>query len=103
MHHLAVIFEEERIRDLHRAHLGDAADIVAAEIEQHQVLGALLLVGEQAFRVGAVLGGGRAARAGAGDRPDRDLAVAHPDQDLRRGADDLEILEVEIAEERRRD
>ena len=52
--------------------------------------------------MGAVLGRRRAARPGAGDRPDRHLAVADPHQDLGRRADDLEVLEVEIAQERRR-
>ena len=80
----------------------DPADIVAAEIEQHQVLGALLRVGEQALRMGAVLRRRRAARPRAGDRPDRHLAVAHPHEDLGRRADDLEVLEVEVAQERRR-
>ena len=68
---------------LTRADLGDAADIVAAEIEQHQVLGALLGIGEQ---LGGRAPGPRSASrraARAGDRADRHLAVAQPDQDLR--------------------
>jgi hypothetical protein len=34
-------------RHLHGADLGDAAHVVAAEVEQHQVLGALLGIGQQ--------------------------------------------------------
>ena len=88
MHHVAVALEEEAVGHLDGADLGDAADIVAAEVEQHQVLGALLGVGEQLLAEVLVLGRGRAARAGAGDRADGDLAVAHAHQDLGRGADD---------------
>jgi hypothetical protein len=38
---------------------------------------------------------GGAALAGAGDRPHGDVAVLEAHQDLRRGADHLEVLEVE--------
>ena len=68
---------------LTRADLGDAADIVAAEVEQHQMFGALLGVGEKLVGERPVLVRRRAARPRAGDRPDRDFAVAHPDQDFR--------------------
>ena len=47
VHHLAVVLEDELVGDLDRAHLGDAAHVIAAEIEQHQVLGALLGIGQQ--------------------------------------------------------
>ena len=50
----------------------------------------------------AILRRGRAAGARARDRAHRDLALADAHQDLRRGADDLVGLEVEIAQERRR-
>ena len=43
-----------------------------------------------------------AARPGAGDWTDRDLAVAHPNQDLRAGADHGEVAEIEIIKEGRR-
>ena len=45
MHDMAVTFDCETVRDFDAAALGDAADIVAPEIEQHQVLGALFRVG----------------------------------------------------------
>ena len=99
---MAVALDEELVGDLHGADLGDAADIVAAEIEQHQVLGALLRVGEQAILVGLVLVRGLAARHGAGDRADRDRAVAHAHQDLGARARDREAAEVEEEQERRR-
>jgi hypothetical protein len=73
-----------------------AADVVAAEVEQHQVLGALLGVGQQLGGQRLVLLDGGAALARAGDRPHGDVAVLEPHQDLRRGADDVEVLEVEV-------
>ena len=84
------------------ADLGDAADVVAAEVEQHQVLGALLRIGEQLVLERLVLVRGLAARARAGDRADGHVAVAHAHQDLRARAGDREAAEVEEEQERRR-
>jgi hypothetical protein len=66
----------------HRAHLGHPADIVAAQIQQHQMFGQFLLVGQQIGLQRVVLLGGGAARAGAGDRADRHLAAAQAHEDL---------------------
>ena len=63
---------------LTRADLGDAADIVAAEIEQHQMLGALLRIGEKLRLERLVLVRRRAAPPRAGDRADGDDAAARP-------------------------
>ena len=68
MHDLAVIFEEEAVGDAHAADLRDAADIVAAEVEQHQMLGALLGVGEKLLGERLVFLRRGAARPRAGDR-----------------------------------
>ena len=74
MHDVAVALDRELLGHFDRADFGDAADIVAAEIEQHQMFGALLLVGEQFGGQRLVLGLRLAAPARAGDRTDRDLA-----------------------------
>ena len=42
VHDLAVALDEELVGDFDGADFGDAADVVAAEVEQHQMLGALL-------------------------------------------------------------
>jgi anthranilate synthase component 1 len=47
VHDVAVAFDHELFADLDRARLADLADIVAAEVDQHQVLGTFLGVGEQ--------------------------------------------------------
>ncbi len=85
-----------------RADLRHAADVVAAEIEQHQMFGALLLVRQQIGGQRLVLGDRLAAPARAGDGADRHFAGAHAHQDFRARADDLEAAEIEIAEEGRR-
>ena len=101
VHDVAVALDDQLLGDPHRADLGDAADVVAAEVEQHQVLGALLGIGQQLVRQRLVLGRRRAAPAGAGERADGDRAVAQPHQDLRARADQREVAEVEEEQERR--
>ena len=71
--------------------IGDAADVVAPQVDQHDVLGSLLGVGQQLLGQGAVLGLVGAAAPRARQRPDRHHAVLDPHQDLRRAADQGEI------------
>ena len=99
VHHVRVAFDGERLGHLDAAGLGDAADVVARQVDQHHMLGALLRVGLQLGFERQVLGGRGAARARARERPDRHLLLAFggallAHQDLGRGADDLEIAHV---------
>ena len=68
MHDVRVALDVKDLRHLDGAGLGDAADVVAAEVEQHDVLGELLLVVAQLLGEPLVLEGVRAARPRAGDR-----------------------------------
>ena len=75
MHDVRVGLDDHEALDLDDAVLADAAEVVAAEVDEHHVLGALLLVGEQLVADRAVLLERRAARAGAGDRARRGVAA----------------------------
>ena len=75
--------------------IGDAAHVVAREVEQHQVLGMLLGIGQQLVGKLLVLLGRGAAPYGAGERPDGDGVVAQAHQDLGAGAHDREVAVVE--------
>ena len=99
---MAVEFDRIAFRHGDAAGAGDAADIVAAQVQQHQMLGPFLGIVEQAGAVGGVLDRILAARAGAGDRPDRHFAIAGADQDFRAGPDQRKAGQVEIIEEGRR-
>ena len=101
VHHVAVAFDGEAVGDLHRPRRRHPAHIIAPEIEQHQVLGALLGIGEQAAFIGVILLAGLAARTRPGDGADRDLTLSHPHEDLRRGTDQREPRQIEEIEERR--
>jgi hypothetical protein len=102
VHDLAVALDEELVGDLDRPDLGDAPDIVAAEVEQHQVLGAFLRIGEQFFLQRLVFVRGRAAPAGAGNGADGDDTVARLDQDLGARSGDREGAKIEKEQIRRR-
>ena len=62
MHHVGVGLDPHQLLDLDAAVLADAAEVVAAEVHQHHVLGALLLVLEQLLAPGARSSSGVAAR-----------------------------------------
>ena len=96
MHHVGIALDLHVAGDAHLAGLRYPAHIVAAQVDQHQVLGDLLGVGEQLFFQLLVALRRGAAFAGAGDGPHRDLVVLHPGEDLRRGAGDVEVLQVQI-------
>ena len=67
VHDVAVALDEHEAIDLDGAVFADAAYVVAAEVDEHDVLGALLFVGEHFGFEGAVFGFVGAALAGAGD------------------------------------
>jgi hypothetical protein len=72
-----------------------ATQVVASQVHQHHVLGALLLVSQQLLGDAAVLVDVGAARARAGDRARRHVAPADRQQRLGACAGDLEVAEVE--------
>ncbi len=90
--------QRHRFGDAHGAEGRDAADVVAAQVHQHEVLGALLGIGEQLDGERRVALGRGAPRPGAGDGPDRHLAAVDPHQHFGRAADQREIVELQIEE-----
>ena len=58
MHDVAVALDDELLGDRHAAIGGDAADIVAAKVQQHEVLGDLFRIVEQALGAAGVAGKG---------------------------------------------
>ena len=47
VHHVAVALDDHHVGDFDRAVAGDAADVVAAQIDEHHVLGPFLGIGQQ--------------------------------------------------------
>jgi glycine hydroxymethyltransferase len=102
VHDVRVALDDHLLGDADAADLGDASDVVAAEIDQHVVLGALLGIGDQLGGERLVLVGRRAARPRAGDRPELDAPRRQPHQRLRRRAGDLRLREAQVEHVRRR-
>jgi len=80
----------------------DAAQVVAAQVDEHHVLGALLLVGAQVVHEPPILGVVGAPPARAGDGPRLDLAALHGHERLGAGADQGEVVEGDEVHIRRR-
>src|SRR3546814_15830743 len=78
VHHMAVLLDGELLLHRDRADLADPADIVAAGVEQHQVLRPFLRIAQQPGGEALALVRRVAAAAGAGGGPDRPGAVARP-------------------------
>jgi hypothetical protein len=66
---VGIAFEHHQFVDLDAAGAADLAEIVALQVEQHDVFGAFLGVGEQFGAQGPILGRVVAAAPGAGNRP----------------------------------
>ena len=88
---MRIALDHHAVGDVHSAGLGDTADVVAAEIEQHDVLGDFLGIRRQLARERFVFVAGGAAWTGAGDRPQRDRPAFLAYQDLGRRAHHVEI------------
>ena len=85
MHHVAVALNVHQAIHLHAAELAYPAHIVPAQVYQHHVLGALLLVVHHLVLERQIfcLGGSAGPRSSNG--PVLHLALVHAHQQLRRG------------------
>ena len=99
--HVRVALDRHQLVDFDRARHADAAEIVALEIDQHDVLGALLRMADRA-RARAPRRRRPRARARAGDRPRLREIAAHLDEAFRRRACDRPATALQQARERRR-
>ena len=92
VHDVRVALDEHQAVDFDGAELAYAADVVAAEVDEHHVFGALFFVVQHLVgqRLVFLLVG--AARAGSGDGAVLDLALVDADQQLGRRAGQLQGL-----------
>src|SRR6185312_15460847 len=102
VHYLTVALNEELVGHVDRADARDAADVVATEIEQHQVLGSLLGIGEQFLFQRLVLMRRLTAPPCTGDWADGDGVAAHAHENFGAGARNREAAVIEEKQEWRR-
>ncbi len=91
---IALHLEQRSDRDA--ADLGDAAEIVAQHVDDHDVLGAVLLGRLERGHLARVLLGRAAARGRALHRPGRQRPPVTPEEELRRRGHDRETAEIEV-------
>ena len=102
VHDVRIFFHHHFFGDGHTAGPADAADIVAAQVNQHGVFGNFFFVGQQIAFVRRVLFGRGAAQPRAGNGADDDFVALAAHQDFRRRADDVEIAEIVVKQIGRR-
>ena len=83
MHHVGVALDNHLVGQLHCARFGDAAGVIAAQVDEHEVLGDLFRVCQQFLLQCPVFGVGGTSLAGAGDGSHGHFIVFHPGQDFR--------------------
>ena len=96
VHYVGKALDFQHPGDLDGAGVADAADVVASEVQEHYVFGALLFAVFEFLLVGGILARGGAAGAGAGDGVGGGDAVLDFDHGFDGGADDLESVQVEV-------
>ena len=89
--HVAVALDLHVLADRHGPGAATRPRSLRPEVDEHHVLGALLRVALELLGEEVVLAGVAAARPRAGDRVGRELVALDLEEQLRRGADDLEL------------
>ena len=95
MHDIRIALDDHLLGKPHRAGLGDTTDVVAAQVDQHQVFGQLLGIAEQVLLQRQISFFVGTAWTRAGDGADRDQAFLDPHQHFWRRPHHVEVTEVE--------
>ena len=95
---MAEPLDPHELGHLDRTRGADLREVVAGEVDEHQVLGLLFGVGEQLGLEIGILLGVRAARLRAGDRMREHAATLHLDERFGRGAHDPVRLARDVFE-----
>ena len=96
MHNVRVALDKHQALGPHAGEFRDSPDVVSPQVHQHDVLGALLLVGEQIRLEPLVFFLSPPARARAGDRSVLDRAPGDLHQHLGRGAEHGDLAQTQV-------
>ena len=100
VHDVAVAFDGEGVVHADAAVAADLSEVVAAQVDEHEVFGAFLLVGQEFGGLRVVVFGGGAARAGAGDGAGGDRTAVAGEQALGAAGDQRDRAELQVPEVR---
>ena len=98
MHDVAETLDVHQLHDLDAAGQADLAQVVARQVDEHDVLATLLWIGEQFLGKALILFRGGAARTGTGDREGHRMPVVDLDQRLGAGTNHVEIASLGVGE-----
>ena len=96
MHDVRVAFDSEQLFGLHCAVVADTAEIVASQIDKHDVLGAFLFAGKHFALEALVFGFVLAAPTRASDGTIENVAALHFDEHFRRAPDDGDVIQLQV-------
>ena len=102
VHDVAVVLDLHELVDADRPRRRDAAQVVAAQVDEHDVLGSLLLVGEQVGAQAAVLGGVTPRGRVPGERAREHLVALHAHERLGARADERHVAGADVEHVRAR-
>ena len=101
MHDVRIALDGKKLFHLHRAVLAHAAQVIAPQIHEHDVFGALFGVGAEFGFEAQVFFFVAAARTRSGDGPVEDVAALHLDEHFRGAANDGNVSEAQKKHVRR--
>src|SRR6185437_1652553 len=101
VHDVRVAFHEHEVADAHGAEVAYAANVIAAEIDEHDVFGALFFVGAQFLLQAQVFGFIFTALTSSGDGAVLKLVASNADQHFRRRAENGHVSHAEEVHIRR--
>src|SRR5579859_480929 len=99
---MRIAFDGEEFFHFDRTVFADAAKVIAAEVHEHDVFGALFFAREHLALKALVFGFVFAAAARAGDGTIENVPSLNFDKHFRRTADDCNIVQLKIKKIRRR-
>lgn len=99
VHHVAVALDDHYIGDFDAAKAGDAADVVASEIDQHDVLRTFFGIGQKLFSEGTIFGFGGSAWTSSGEGSHGHFAIDDTAHDLGRTADESDLGHPQVEHE----
>ena len=92
VHHVAVALDHHQVTDGHAAILADTTNVVAGQVHEHDVLGALLGISQKLLLQGQVFRLISPATTGASDGSDFHGPIFTAHMQFRRGPDQCEAL-----------
>ena len=98
VHDVAETLDVHELHDFHGLRHAHLTQVVARQVDEHDVLAAFLRIGKQLLGEFLVFLRGGAARAGSSNREGHRVAVVHLDEGFRAGANHVEVAALSVGQ-----